>query len=283
LGTINQGVTNPPIIVLSELLKTGISDIDAGAKKGIAITLASGQSSGSWQYTLFGGTPWISLGAVSKSAARLLPASAYMRFVPRPDFHGEVKLYYRAWDQTQGTAGGLLNTTANGGKTSLSRGYDNATLKVRMAPLLEQNDTTAWSYALNDPGVHFMWGAASGLPATLETVDRPVFSGGHLNVHTTFGRRTGNRIDLSWNFSIVGTSAFFKTTKIGTVTADGKDGNDLRIVFNDNAELDLVRRLINSLTFSADRGTEVTRKFEVRVFDGAGGASQTLLRTVNVK
>jgi hypothetical protein len=45
--------------------------------------------------------------------------------------------------------------------------------------------------------------------------------------------------------------------------------------------LDLIRRLINSLIFRTENGIATTRKFEVRVWDGDGAASNTLLRTIN--
>jgi VCBS repeat-containing protein len=95
------------------------SDVDTGAVKGLAIT-AVDNSHGTWQYTL-DGTNWLDIGSVSISSARLLPsdATARIRFVPSPDWNGYTGLmYYGAWDQTSGTAGGLADVSVTGGTTA---------------------------------------------------------------------------------------------------------------------------------------------------------------------
>jgi hypothetical protein len=276
---ISQGMTNPFVTELRDLLGASISDSD-GAGRGIAVTWTGGANFGRWQYHLGFGT-WVDVGPTSSAAARLIPASASLRFLPNSNFHGDVKLYYRAWDRTQGTVGGVLDLTHNiGGTSSISRDYDHTTQHVNMSPVLGQSDSDPHHYALDTSGIHFLWGASSGKPATLIDRDSPDFAGGVLRVHPIAGKRTGDRIEPSWNFSISGTNVFFKSTQVGTTTADGRDGNDLRILFNSEASRDLVRRLMNSLTFRTENGIATTRKFEVRVWDGDGAASNTLVRTV---
>ena len=120
-------------------LTTATSDVDAGAKKGIAIFSAP-TDNGVWQFTINGGTTWTTLPATSRSNARLLPANGTLsriRFVPKKDFNGKVQLGYYAWDQTQGTPGGTFDlSTANklGGKTAFSTGIHFPFLTVSAVP-----------------------------------------------------------------------------------------------------------------------------------------------------
>ncbi|MBI5757578.1 MAG: YbhB/YbcL family Raf kinase inhibitor-like protein, partial [Planctomycetales bacterium] len=145
-------------ILITDLLARGaggnpITDADAGAVKGIAIT-AIDKTLGKWQYTqtvdpVEGN--WIDVdavaggGTISEASALLLPAdtTTRVRFVttlmprhnnqatdgsPRGVAEGflptETKLdsgfTFRAWDRTAGSAGGRGDTTTNGGATAFS-------------------------------------------------------------------------------------------------------------------------------------------------------------------
>ena len=114
-------------------------DVDAGAKKGIAIFSAP-TNNGVWQFTLNGGSSWTNFPATSRSNARLLSANGTLsriRFVPNKDFNGKVELGYYAWDQTQGAPGGIFDiSTANklGGITAFSTGFHFSTLTVSAVP-----------------------------------------------------------------------------------------------------------------------------------------------------
>jgi hypothetical protein len=137
-------------------LTAAASDVDAGAKKGIAIHNTGGVESGSWQYTLNGGLNWAdfaSLGfARTRSVSFLMPANgtrSRIRFVPNQDFNGTVQLGYYAWDQTQGTAGGNfdLSTDNNlGGLTAFSTGIHVSTLTVKAV-----NDAPVWAAGVQPP------------------------------------------------------------------------------------------------------------------------------------
>jgi hypothetical protein len=137
-------------------LTAAASDVDAGAKKGIAIHNTGGLESGSWQYTLNGGLNWAdfaSLGASRNSSkAFLMPANGTLsriRFVPNQNFNGTVQLGYYAWDQTQGSAGGNVDiSTANklGGMTAFSTGVHNASL-----PVSPVNDAPVWVAGVQPP------------------------------------------------------------------------------------------------------------------------------------
>jgi hypothetical protein len=110
-----------------------ITDVDAGAVEGIAVTLAD-TANGAWQYTINGGTDWLDLGSVSTTNARLLASNAntLIRFVPNANFNGTIDpaITFRAWDQTAGTNGGTADVSANGGTTAFSNGTESASIIV---------------------------------------------------------------------------------------------------------------------------------------------------------
>ncbi|MGV6818004.1 MAG: tandem-95 repeat protein [Thiotrichales bacterium] len=107
------------------------TDADAGAVYGIAV-VETNTANGSWQYTLDGAN-WQDIGTVSTSSARLLPSDATtrVRFVPNTDFNGTVFPFkYIAWDQTSGSAGGLADTTTNGGTTAFGASAASVSITV---------------------------------------------------------------------------------------------------------------------------------------------------------
>jgi arylsulfatase A-like enzyme len=129
------------------MLTTGITDADAKDPRGIAVT-SLGTSNGVWQFTLNGGTTWLTFGSVALSSARLLPANgnqSKIRFVPNQDYHGTVTITYRAWDQSQGLAGSIVDLSgqnATGGSTPFSAQGRSSTLEVvaqNDAPELDPN------------------------------------------------------------------------------------------------------------------------------------------------
>ena len=110
-----------------------VTDADAGAVTGIAIT-AVHSVNGGWWYTTNSGANWQPLGAVSNASARLLAADGNTRlyFEPNPNFNGTIDpaITFRAWDTTSGINGGTADTTANGGTTAFSTAMDTAALTV---------------------------------------------------------------------------------------------------------------------------------------------------------
>ena len=109
-----------------------ITDPDPGAEQGIAIT-AVGDTNGSWQYSLDGGTTWNAITGVSETNALLLQASATdrVRFLPgTATFTGSATFSFHAWDLTSGTNGGFGDASINGGTTAFSTGEDTATTAV---------------------------------------------------------------------------------------------------------------------------------------------------------
>ena len=120
---------------VGDLIAGRVSDADAGALQGIAVVGAD-TAHGSWQFSADGGATWQALGSVSGASARLLTADMRVRFVPTLGYSGMVVggLTFRAWDQTSGVAGGLADTTANGGATAFS----SATLAAGVTVLTPQ-------------------------------------------------------------------------------------------------------------------------------------------------
>ena len=119
-----------------------VTDADSGALLGIVVTAAD-TTYGTWWYSTNGGTNWNALGAVANNNGRMLAADASTRiyFHPNVDYNGTLPnaITFRAWDQTSGTNGSLVDTSTNGGSTAFSLAEDNARLTVNAvndAPVL---------------------------------------------------------------------------------------------------------------------------------------------------
>jgi hypothetical protein len=283
---IQQGATDPPGTLINDLLSGRVTDADGSQMRGIAINFVTNRTNGQWQYK-YDALNWTNMPVLSEAASLLLPGRAQVRFVPgTASFAGQLKMYYRAWDQTQGAVGGTFDVsnkvTGIGGSTAFSTAFDVATLKVDKPPVLTQTNTAPVTYKLNSkPGVHFM--IAAGFNKTkLNDFDSPDFDSGVLRVHTSAGASIGDRITVGWSFSFQGTNVVFQGLHIGDVLSDGFDGNDLEIRLNSAATVKLTEQLINSLQFRTVAGLKGTRSLQVNVSDGDGGTSNTLTRQVVV-
>jgi hypothetical protein len=140
---------------LVSALTGGISDVDAGALQGIAVTAAD--SNGTWFFSTDNGTTWQAMGAVSNANARLLAPDARVYFQPDPDFDQDIPaaLTIRAWDQTSGANGGLADTSANGGTTAFSAGTDTVAQPVTAvndAPVLDDTEVLTLGAVTEDSG-----------------------------------------------------------------------------------------------------------------------------------
>ena len=166
LTGLNDTSTNNAGNLVSSLIG-GITDVDTGAVKGIAITELTG-TYGKWQFSLDNGTSWTDVGAVSNTTALILNTTNKVRYVP-DGVHGETAtLIYKAWDQTSGTAGlegTKRDTTISGGTSAYSSGTDTASVVVTAvndAPVVTVSSGAAsWSEGNNvasnpvavDPGL----------------------------------------------------------------------------------------------------------------------------------
>ncbi|MFO0841893.1 MAG: tandem-95 repeat protein [Gemmataceae bacterium] len=134
----NQGSTLDAFLANNPGLVTDANDPPyqppAGrtAPRGIAVTGVD-NTFGVWEYTLDGGATWLNFNAVtapSDSTARLLEANpnTRIRFLPRANYNsnfGLAAFSFRAWDLTSGLsvvgdAGGIADTSPNGGSTAFS-------------------------------------------------------------------------------------------------------------------------------------------------------------------
>ena len=128
--------SNPGTLVSDIILSAGgdrITDVDAGAVEGIAVT-AVDNTNGTWQFSIDNGTNWTPFGSPNATTARLLAANALtrVRFIPSLNFNGTVDpgLTFRAWDQTSGTNGNTADVSINGGTTAFSTATETASITV---------------------------------------------------------------------------------------------------------------------------------------------------------
>ena len=278
LATVSEDATTPASTQVATLLTGAVTDPDGSTLRGIAVTSASNYY-GNWQYTLNNGTTWTDMGAVTSTAARLLPGWARVRFIPDHDFNGTVNLYYRAWDQTAGTAGGTLNMTGNtGGTKSCSTAYENAALTITAVndkPVLTLSGTIGY--------VHDAAAITLAPGATVSDVDSPNFSGGRLRVRITDGASTSNRLALGAGFTVDASNNVLQgATIIGKRTSNGFGTNELIITFNASVTPAVAQQLVRAITFKTVGGAAGVRKVVFTVSDGDGGVSAEATKSVNV-
>ncbi|MFO1022820.1 MAG: Ig-like domain-containing protein [Planctomycetales bacterium] len=151
LGTMNRSAVNHPGIRIADLISSAgagyITDqYDASPLQGIAIYQTQ-EIKGYWQFSL-NGTTWTNVGSVNDAAALHLAADANtrIRFVPTDlSATGDRKIFFRAWDRTNGiTNGAKADSTVRGGTTAYSVGADSAILTVNTvndAPVLNSAGT----------------------------------------------------------------------------------------------------------------------------------------------
>jgi hypothetical protein len=279
LTQIAEDATGHAGTSVSALIKDAVTDVDAAALRGIAVTAASGLY-GAWQYSLDGGATWIAMGTPSSSTALLLPSSAKVRFVPKLNYNGSVKLFYRAWDQTAGEAGGLFSVSGNtGGTKSLSTTSDYASLTVTPVndkPVLGGISGSV-SYVRNAAALVL---AGS---ATVTDVDSESFFQGRLRVRITTGMASSNRLSIGGGFTVDAQGNVRQgTTLIGKRVSSGFGTSELVVTFSSNATKSLVQQLIRSIMFKTVNGSSGQRKVLFSVSDGDGGVSAEVSRTVNV-
>lgn len=129
-------------VLVSSLLTGYAADADGDAL-GIAAVALGNPAKGAYQYKLAGATNWAAMPNVAETSALLLPGDASLRFVPKANVNGTVKLYFRAWDGTAGTAGSLFDLTGRRGGT----GTASLTFAVASASIMPVNDAPTLSSA----------------------------------------------------------------------------------------------------------------------------------------
>jgi hypothetical protein len=121
-ASTNEDTTGSAVRVSSLLSGTVTASDAEGDSLGLAICGAA--ANGHWQYSLDSSNgsngSWSDLGSVSATEARLLPASSWLRYAP-DQMNGEsATLTVRAWDGSEGSAGGLADTHNNGSASAFS-------------------------------------------------------------------------------------------------------------------------------------------------------------------
>jgi hypothetical protein len=138
MGLVLEGATNPSGVTVASLLVDGsITDADGSAVEAIAIT-GLNTSLGTWQYSLDGGTNWLSINAnlinnATNELALLLGPTAQLRLIPFGDVNGSVSeaITFRAWDQTSDTSGSEGQyAVVTGGTSAFSTASDTADVTV---------------------------------------------------------------------------------------------------------------------------------------------------------
>ena len=208
LGTILEDPVSNPGTLVSALISGKVTDADAGALTGIAVTGVV-NTNGSWQWSANGGLTWNAFGSPSAVASRLLTADSntYVRFVPNANWNGTVTngLSFRAWDQTTGTAGLTADTTSNGGSTAFSSATASSSITVT---------------AVSDAPVNTVPGAQS----TNEDTAR-VFSsanGNQISIADLDAAGANNQVTLSvtnGSLTLAGTTGLSFTAGDGTADA----------------------------------------------------------------
>ncbi|MCF6203041.1 MAG: DUF4347 domain-containing protein, partial [Methylococcaceae bacterium] len=131
LTTITEDEINNNGNTVAEIIASAgedmITDVDAGALEGIAITSVGP----TLEYSLDGGTSWNSVGNLSFPNSLLLRSTDKVRFIPDQE-NGSTsqKFAFKAWDQTSGIAGMIADISSNGGTTAFSESFPWATIII---------------------------------------------------------------------------------------------------------------------------------------------------------
>lgn len=166
-ATYEDDLANDGTLV-SQMIATRVTDADGLALTGIALTSVN-TTNGTLQYTIDGGVNWIDVGAVSNTSALLLAADANtrLRFLPNANFYSITPFVigsHRAWDQSSGTAGTKVDTSANGGSTAFSTAnLDFATTIIPVADTPSVTNATTSEDAQTTSGLVISRNPADGL------------------------------------------------------------------------------------------------------------------------
>jgi uncharacterized delta-60 repeat protein len=133
LGRFPENSLSPGTTVAALIANGSITDAD-GAVEAIAVE-ALDTSLGTWQYSLDGGTNWLTiqtnlLNSTTNTLALLLGPTDMLRLLPFGDANGRMgaALTFRAWDMSTGSAGDYVVSTPGTGAFSSAR--DTASLIV---------------------------------------------------------------------------------------------------------------------------------------------------------
>ncbi|MCK5663106.1 MAG: hypothetical protein KAI17_06450 [Thiotrichaceae bacterium] len=134
----DQGTLISKLVVLNQ----NVTDVDSAAVTGLALT-AVDTIHGTWYYTT-DDINWTLVDKLADNNALLLAADSNTRiyFHPNTNFNGTINnaISFRAWDQSSGTAGSIIDVSNNGGSTAFSREIETASITISAvndAPVLD--------------------------------------------------------------------------------------------------------------------------------------------------
>ncbi|MEK6787011.1 MAG: DUF4347 domain-containing protein [Nitrospirota bacterium] len=290
--TEDAGVPSGAVGSLVSAFTGGITDVDGGASKGIAIT-GSNQTNGIWYYTRNGGTTWTAVGTVSNTSALLLAdnASTRLYFAPNANYNGTstAALTVRAWDQSSGTAGSKVSTASNGGITAFSSATDTVNVTVTAV-----NDASTIASLSGDSRAYSEGAGAVVIEsgnAVVADVDSTNFDTGTLTVSIPAGGDSAedvlsirNQGTGAGQIGVSGSTVTYQGVTIGTFTG-GSSGSNLVITLNSSATPTAVTALVRNITYqNTDTNAPTTGARTVRfvLTDGDGGTSPNYDTTVTV-
>ena len=277
LRSVSEDQRNPDGQSVASFLRDlgdPITDVDAGAVEGIAITSAD-QANGSWQFSTDGGTTWHDFGLVTDSEALTLDSSALVRFIPASNFDGASSFDFRAWDQTDTSVDGQngVNTLSAGSDSAFSSASLRANIDV-----VAVNDAPSWTglssaveYAENGPAVILQ-------PRIAIIDDSPTFESGILRAGISRGLTDGDLLQVlpGNNVTTEGQDVLVNGTVVGSFSG-GENGN-LLIQWNENATIPNVTEVVRRIAFTStsDNPTNATRFVTLFVNDDQGGGAFAL-------
>ncbi len=257
LTQIDEGDTNNSGDSVASIIASAsgdpITDVDASAVEGIAITWAD-NSNGAWEYSTDGGSNWFAIGTVSDSSALLLTddANNRIRFVPATNYNGAAQFSYRAWDQTDSNANATadVDVSTNGTTMAYSTATETADIIIQPVQVILYMSTSgdvsvsdspgldSWAagevLALGDPNASFEPGTTDGTFYSFldlrnfntGTID-PAIDGIHqVSKNTTIGGNGGPSMDLFVGdilFAINSNSVQLTGSDLVEITTNKKD------------------------------------------------------------
>lgn len=177
---VNNSVVGATLV---STLVNGVSDVDTGAVRGVAITGATSDKGTLW-FSTDAGESWTQATATSDTEALLLRGENYVYWQPAANVNGTTPdaLTFRGWDLTTGAEGSYVNASSHGVSTAFSSATDTISVSVTAvndAPTLstaskalaaiDENTTstaTKVSDLLTDLGYADVEGAEGGIAIT---------------------------------------------------------------------------------------------------------------------
>lgn len=114
-----------------------VADVLAGAVEAQPMGLALVGTAGRGRWERAAGDEWAELPEVQPDKALLVGPDDVLRFVPRANWGGSVKLTFRAWDLSSGSAGEVVNlseASSVGGESAFSEAMNTAAALVEPPP-----------------------------------------------------------------------------------------------------------------------------------------------------